>query len=154
MAASTNGKMKTYQWKRSTKAARKDLLFFILIFGKLFLLSMTGWESSPKATADYIHLFVIHLHVCVLMLLGEAVFFNALPRVPNLVDILTTALRAWTVVIITIAMVWFVQGWKYKFTNRQNILSTGLVAVVDLTYLVITSYNLCARTRSWLQYFR
>jgi hypothetical protein len=103
---------------------------------------------AAKVSPDYLHLLVGNLNVCLVMLLGETFFIGfAVPRFPDLTIIFTAAFRAWTVVIITIAIVWFFQGWRLKLPTKINLLFTGMDALIGLTYLLYTTYHLCERYR-------
>lgn len=100
--------------------------------------------KAKKASPDYLHLLIGNLHVCMVMLLGE-MFCMAIPRFAPLDVILTAAFRAWTVVIITVAVVWFVQGWRLKLPTTINLLFTGLDALIGFTYLVYTTYSFAGK---------
>ncbi len=98
---------------------------------------------TVKERTDYYTIFTINLITCLVNLLGGFYFFAALPRVPDLAAIITAAYKAWTVLIIMVAALWFTQGMVFRVPTKPNVVITVVHALIMSTHLLVATWDTC-----------
>ena len=109
--------------------------------------------KEAKHSSNYSALLSTHLLACLFILLSQLFLFTAQPRFPSLAIVITTAIKAWSVWILIIALLWFVQLKYYKLSTKQTIIFTGLNALVGFVCLIGYTYEkiqVWHQTQQWL----
>ncbi len=103
--------------------------------------------QAVKQSPDYYKVFVLNFFVFLIILLGEAFCLAATPRIPNFTQIITAAFRAWTVLLITISVLWFTQDHHFNLSTKRNLIITGLQFLIGLTFLITQTYDMLQYSR-------
>jgi hypothetical protein len=97
--------------------------------------------EAIKEQPNYYTIFTLNLITCLVILLGEFFCFAALPRFPALIDIAIAAYRFWTVLIIIVTGLWFIQHIIFKLPVKTNIMITVTHGLIMFSHLVVITWD-------------